>query len=38
VKVLGSGEMKTKMNFKVNAISAKAKAAIESAGGTVELV
>lgn len=38
VKILGSGEMKTKMNFKVNAISAKAKQAIESAGGTVELV
>jgi large subunit ribosomal protein L15 len=38
VKVLGNGEMKTKMNFKVNAISAKAKAAIETLGGTVELV
>lgn len=38
VKVLGNGEMKTKMNFKVNAISAKAKAAIEALGGTVELV
>lgn len=38
VKILGNGELKTKMTFKVNAVSAKAKAAIEAAGGTVELV
>jgi large subunit ribosomal protein L15 len=38
VKVLGNGEIKGKFNFKVNAISEKAKAAIEAAGGTVELV
>jgi large subunit ribosomal protein L15 len=38
VKILSSGELKTKMAFKVNAISAKAKAAIEAAGGSVELV
>jgi large subunit ribosomal protein L15 len=38
VKILGAGEMKTKMVFKVNAISDKAKQAIEAAGGTVELV
>lgn len=38
VKVLGSGEVKAKINFKVNAISEKAKQAIEAAGGTVELV
>jgi large subunit ribosomal protein L15 len=38
VKILGAGEMKTKMVFKVNAISEKAKQAIEAAGGTVELV
>ena len=38
VKVLGNGELKTKVTFKVNAISEKAKGAIESAGGTVELV
>lgn len=38
VKILGNGEFKTKMNFKVNAVSAKAKEAIEAAGGTVELV
>ena len=38
VKVLGNGEIKGKYSFKVNAISAKAKAAIEAAGGTVEIV
>lgn len=38
VKILGSGELKTKMAFKVNAVSAKAKEAIEAAGGSVELV
>jgi len=38
VKILGNGELKTQMTFKVNAVSAKAKQAIEAAGGTVELV
>lgn len=38
VKVLGNGEIKTKVTVQVNAISEKAKAAIEAAGGTVELV
>lgn len=38
VKVLGNGELKSKVTFKVNAVSEKAKGAIESAGGTVELV
>jgi len=38
VKILGNGEMKAKMTFKVNAVSEKAKAAIEAAGGTVELL
>ncbi len=38
VKVLGNGEVKEKYSFRVNAISAKAKAAIEAAGGTVEIV
>ncbi len=38
VKILGNGELKTKMAFKVNAVSAKAKEAIEAAGGSVELV
>jgi large subunit ribosomal protein L15 len=37
VKILATGELKTKINFKVDAISAKAKAAIEAAGGTVEV-
>ena len=38
VKILGNGELKSKVAFKVNAISAKAKEAIEAAGGTVELL
>jgi large subunit ribosomal protein L15 len=38
VKVLGNGELTTKLTFKVNAISEKAKQAIETAGGTVEIV
>jgi large subunit ribosomal protein L15 len=38
VKILGNGELKSKLAFKVSAISRKAKAAIESAGGSVELV
>jgi large subunit ribosomal protein L15 len=38
VKVLGNGELKSKLNFKVNAVSGKAKTAIEAAGGTLELV
>ena len=38
VKVLGNGELKGKYSFRVNAVSEKAKAAIEAAGGTVEIV
>ena len=38
VKILGNGEIKTKVNFRVNAVSDKAKAAIEAAGGAVEIV
>ena len=38
VKILGNGELKSKLTFRVNAISEKAKAAIEAAGGSVELV
>jgi len=38
VKILGNGELKGKVAFKVNAISDKAKQAVESAGGSVELV
>ena len=38
VKILGNGELKSKLTFKVNAVSEKAKAAIEAAGGSVELI
>ncbi|MBC7904779.1 MAG: 50S ribosomal protein L15 [Gemmatimonadaceae bacterium] len=38
VKILGNGELKSKITFKVNAISGKAKSAIEAAGGSVEIV
>lgn len=38
VKVLGNGEIKSKLTFKVNAISEKAKAAVEAVGGTVEIL
>jgi large subunit ribosomal protein L15 len=38
VKILGNGELKGKFTFKVNAVSDKAKAAIEAAGGSVEIV
>lgn len=39
VKILGNGELKsTSLIFKVNAISEKAKSAIEGTGGSVEIV
>ncbi len=38
VKILGNGELKSKLSFKVNAVSEKAKSAIEAAGGSVEIV
>lgn len=38
IKLLGNGEVKGKFTFKVNAASEKAKAAIEAAGGSVEIV
>jgi large subunit ribosomal protein L15 len=38
VKILGNGELKSKVSFKVNAISGKAKSVIEAAGGSVEIV
>jgi large subunit ribosomal protein L15 len=38
VKILANGEIKTKITFKVNAASAKAKTAIEAAGGTLEIL
>ncbi|MBL0130168.1 MAG: 50S ribosomal protein L15 [Chitinophagaceae bacterium] len=38
VKILGNGELKGKFTFKVNAVSGKAKTAIEAAGGTIDLI
>ncbi len=38
VKILGSGELKTALTFKVHAASAKAKEAIAAAGGTIEVL
>jgi large subunit ribosomal protein L15 len=38
IKILGNGELKSKLTFKVNAVSGKAKAAIEGAGGTIEII
>ena len=38
VKILGNGDLKAKLVFKVDAVSEKAKAAIEAVGGTVEIV
>lgn len=38
VKILGVGETKAKVPIKVNAISQKAREAIEKAGGKIELI
>ena len=38
VKILGNGELKSKLSFRVNAVSGKAREAIESAGGSVEII
>ncbi|MFC0771515.1 50S ribosomal protein L15 [Terrimonas alba] len=38
VKILGNGELKNKFTFKVNAVSDKAKSAIEATGGSIEIV
>ncbi len=38
VKILGTGELKANLTFKVNAISEKAKTAVETAGGSVEII
>jgi large subunit ribosomal protein L15 len=38
VKILANGELKSKLSFKVNAVSEKAKQAIEEAGGTIEIL
>ena len=38
VKILANGELKSKLSFKVNAVSGKAKQAIEEAGGSIEIL
>lgn len=38
VKILGNGVLKAKLVFKVNAVSKKAKGAIEASGGSIEIV
>jgi large subunit ribosomal protein L15 len=38
VKILGNGELTKKLNVKVNAVSETAKAKIEAAGGSVEVI
>lgn len=38
VKILATGDLKSKLSFKVNALSAKAKELIEAVGGSVEVV
>ena len=38
VKILGTGELSKKLNVKVNAFSESAKAKIEAAGGTAEVI
>jgi large subunit ribosomal protein L15 len=38
VKILGNGAVTSKVNFKVNGVSEKAKSIIEAAGGTVEII
>ncbi|MDY2936853.1 MAG: 50S ribosomal protein L15, partial [Fusicatenibacter sp.] len=38
VKILGNGEITKKLNVKANAFSESAKAKIEAAGGTVEVI
>jgi large subunit ribosomal protein L15 len=38
VKILGNGELKSKLNFKVSAASKKARLAIEGSGGSLEII
>ncbi|MEO6001419.1 MAG: 50S ribosomal protein L15 [Chitinophagaceae bacterium] len=38
IKILANGELKSKLTFKVNAVSEKAKVAIEAAGGSIEII
>ncbi len=35
VKILGNGELKAKIPFRISAVSEKAKSAIEAAGGSI---
>jgi len=38
IKVLGNGEIKAKLPFRISAVSEKAKSAIEAAGGSIEIL
>jgi len=38
IKILGNGEVKSTVPFKVNAVSAKAKEALAAAGATIEIL
>ena len=38
VKILGTGVLKSKIVFKIDAVSEKAKGAIEAAGGSIEII
>ena len=38
IKILGKGELTTKLTFRVNGVSETAKKAIEATGGTIEIV
>lgn len=38
VKILGDGELKTAISFRVHRTSGKAKASIEAAGGRLEII
>ena len=38
VKILGNGELKAKLPFKISKISGKAKEALEAGGSTIELI
>ena len=38
IKILGRGELKTKVDVKAHAFSASAKSAIEAGGGNAEII
>lgn len=38
IKILGNGTLSTKLKIKANAVTATAKAAIENAGGSIEII